>query len=277
MSSHRANHGTSNPRPSRRIRTRPKLCICTCRSYCRTLNPISGVYEGSGCWIPRGTRDSHVRDDRRRLQNGTRIRAMAPHVNSQVDHEGDKSYGAQATIKIKLLQDEIEWLSGCPVSSLATSFVFCNNPVSTGIFIMPLQDETIRPNHGLYALRSDCGANRAFLHAENRYCNMLWTIYRMQGANVNPLGLEETREMILEQLTRLNREKYFQWAQQRVHVNDSGAILVNTGKYKHTLSIFTLFDADHSTSFLAARTVGSCSKSSFDLHTHPREYPFYAT
>ena len=269
MSSHRANHSTSNP--SRKIRTCPKLCICTCRSYCRTLNPILGVYEGSGCWIPRGTRDSHVRDDKRRFQNGTRIRAMAPHVNSQVDHECDKSYGAQATIKIKLLQDEIKWLSGCPVSSLATSFVFCNDPVSTGISIMPLQDETIRPNHGLYALRSDCGANSAFLHAENRYCNMLWTIHRMQGANVNPLRLEETREMILEQLTRLNREKAFQWAQQRVHVNDSGAILVNTGKYmyKPALSILTLSDMDHSTSFLAARTVGPCSKSSFDFDTHP--------
>ena len=149
---------------------------------------------------------------------------MAPHVNSQVDHS------AQAMINLKPLQDEIEWLSGCPVSSLVTSFVFCNDPVSTGIFIMPLQDETIHPNHGLYALRLDCGANSAFLHAENRYCNMLWTIHQMQGANVNPLGLEETREMILEQLACLNREKSFQWAQQRAHVNHSGAILVNTGK-----------------------------------------------
>ena len=184
----------------------------------------------------------------------------------------DISYAAQVKINLKLLQDEIEWLSNCPVSSLVVSFVFCNDPGSNGIFIMPSQEEleAVCSNDGLYALRLDYSANNAFLYAESRYCRMIQKIRQMES-RIARVEMEDTKHMILDQLIRLNEEKAFQWAQQRVHMNKSCAILVNTGDLKHTLRLLTSSDTVMSNSalFLPGRTIKSYIKSNFDSDTHP--------
>jgi hypothetical protein len=134
--------------------------------------------------------------------------------------------------RIQLIQDEIHWLSSYPTSSITTAFVFVNNPVSTGVFIMPSHKENIQPNSGPYALQLNHHANRAFLWAENQYCMIIKTVSFMQREKA-PLGyltdLEETKQILFDQLTHLAGEKAFQWAQQRAHVSSHCAVLVNTG------------------------------------------------
>ena len=113
---------------------RPKLSLCRCRSHCRTLNQVSGLYEGSGCWIPRTMRDRHVKDDRRLFQTGGMIGLRQSAGPPRKAIEG----------KIPLLRDEIQWLSKCPTSSFNLAFVFIHDPISTGILLCH-RKRTIHP------------------------------------------------------------------------------------------------------------------------------------
>jgi hypothetical protein len=135
--------------------------------------------------------------------------------------------------KIKLIRDEIQWLSDYPTSSLTAAFVFLHDPISNGIFILPLRKEHIQPNSGPYALRPDHHANRAFLWAENRYYTLINFIQREKASSGRLVDLEETEELLFDQLTRLDGEKAFQWAQQRAHISNHSAVLVNTGDDHH--------------------------------------------
>ena len=96
---------------------------------------------------------------------------------------------------------------------------------------MPSLHDTIHPNHGLYALQHNCSSNKAFLHVEHRYCRMISTIRLMERNNHSFPGLTDAKQTIYDELSRLNREKAFQWAQQRAPSIEAYAILVNTGKY----------------------------------------------
>ena len=173
--------------------------------------------------------------------------------------------------KINLLRDEIEWLSNRPVSSLTALFIFLNDPALNEPFIMPPHDEPIRPNSGLYTLQHNCSSNKAFLQTENRYHNMIWSIQLMERENSTIPGLEGIKQTIFDKLSHLNREKAFQWAQQRAHV-EPHAISVNTGDvFSLTLSNVWKCSIPSviSTLFLTPRTIRSYHQSrlNFDAYS----------
>lgn len=174
-----------------------------------------------------------MKDDKRRL-NGKRTWTTVLHSNMNSDSESpQRTKVDDLQAKINLLRDEIDWLSNLPISSLSASFVFLNNPSLNGAFIMPSLHDIIHPNHGLYALQHDYSSNKAFLHVEHRYCRMISTIRLMERRDDHPFpaGLKDIKQTIYDDLSRLNREKAFQWAQQRVPSTEGYAILVNTGEY----------------------------------------------
>lgn len=201
----------------------PKLSLCRCRSHCRTLNQVSGLYERSGFWIPHSTRDQHVKDDRRLFQTGRMIGLRKSKAGpSRKAIEG----------KITLLCNEIQWLSKSPTSSLNLAFIFLHDLISTGIFIMP--SEKNDPLHsGSYALRPNHPANRSFLWAQDHYYSMIKTINFLKNEYLTSyFELEDIEQTIFEKLRCWNGEKAFQWAQQWAHISSHCAVLVNTGNIR---------------------------------------------
>lgn len=216
-----------------RQKKRAKTYTCTCRSHCTSLNPSTGLYEG-GQLHTRGTRDNHRKDDKLRMiyEHSTTpgMRHLAgelkgnpePHPTESHDQHGGRAY----TEWIGLIEKEIEWYSGLPLTNQTVPLVFMNDPVSNGEYVQPSSHEILRPNRGLYALKVGPHPNATYLAMENRFCELITFI----RADAPPDIGDALINQLDEELIRMNQEKMLQWMQQRQQAHiESGATLVNTG------------------------------------------------
>lgn len=223
------------PSPVRRPKNRAKMCTCTCRSYCASYNPSTGLYEG-GQLLTRGTRDNHRKDDELRAIEeqstapGTRHRFKKPAVVNPDPHPT----GSHANYERKpyaewigLIEKEVDWYSSLPLASQTVPLVFANEPASNGEYVQPLSHEITHPNRGLYALKVGPHANATYLAMENRFCELLTFIRADSPPDIGDALINR----LDEELIRMNHEKMLQWTQQRqqAHVK-TGATLVNTGE-----------------------------------------------
>jgi hypothetical protein len=128
--------------------------------------------------------------------------------------------------RVRLMGNEVDWLSELPVTSLEVPLVFKHSPETNGEYQFPSDSNIVRPNHGLHALATKPRANAAFLQTEGRYCELL-TILRTEP-HLGISDVEDVIDRIRWELERMCHEKALQWAQQRVHVT-GGPTWVNTG------------------------------------------------
>jgi len=197
-----------------------KLVLCKCQSHCTRLNPGTGKYEGDGHWIPGSTRGTHQRDDRRARG------AMFP--------EPTLALGRNDLIASKLggLQDEISWLASLPISSTNRRLDFTRNPLTEGPYSPPRMDDMLKPNHGIFSLKSYSRVNQTFLMVENRCCQIVSILVAM---TLEHSGHEDKRTkalaMAYDSLIRLSSQKGIHWSQYRVQgdPNSIHPIIVNTG------------------------------------------------
>lgn len=223
------------PSRVRRQNKRAKAYICTCRSHCTSFNPSTGLYEG-GKLHTRGTRDNHRKDDELRMidENSTApgIRHLAgkskgnpePHPTDSHDQHERKAYAEW----IELIEKEIEWYSGLPLTNQTVPLVFLNDPVSSGEYVQPSSHEMLHPNRGLYALKVGPHPNATYLAMENRFCELI-TFLRADAPH--DIG-DALINQLDEELIRMNQEKMLQWMKQRQEAHiESGATLVNTGNF----------------------------------------------
>ena len=143
----------------------------------------------------------------------------APPDVSRSDHEAQANW-------VKLIETEVQWLSEAPVTSYGVPLVFVNDPLVHGDYTWPSTTEILQPNWGLHALRVGHRANNALLTTENRLCELI----ALTGTMKHSEELVDLAEKLHIELSRLNREKELQWAQQRVAlVGDK--VIVNTSEF----------------------------------------------
>lgn len=238
------------------MKKRQLLSLCSCKSHCKTFNAVTGRFEGTGRWIPRGTRDDHVRDEKRESArslitlggHGNRSKNLDyllpsvpkdpsihyPPSDARSCEDRDKSL-------LKCFEDEFSYLSSCPTTSLTKPLVFLNDPGFHGEFIPLSFDEMLMGNSGKYALCPSRQANEAFIYIEYRCCNILAHLDNIEGTEErDALALA-----ISDHLVYLNHQKGIHWAQHRgtrtVPAQGATALLVvNTGQ-KEFLSLNILF------------------------------------
>ena len=205
--------------PGRRL-TRPNTVICKCKSHCTLFNPVTGTYEGDGHSIPRGTRDQHVKDDKRHDHDQAVAIVTTP---SQLAESALASQGVRNRW-IQRIADEIPLLSSFPVTARNKPLVFKRQPASNGVFQWPGDLDMTIGNHGTYALATNESANQAYLAVEQRLCE-LFSFVRYSHDNSEPTN--SLLDRLHRELCRLNHEKEVEWSQQRIDPNIS---YVSTGK-----------------------------------------------
>lgn len=150
------------------------------------------------------------------------ITKFKPHHTDLHDDQERKAY----TKWIELIEKEVGWYSSLPLTSQTTPLVFVNAPALNGEYLQPPSHKTLRPNHGLYALRVGSHANTIFLAMENRFCELLSFI----RADSPPEIGESLASHLNEEIIRMDHEKMLQWTQQRQQAcARTGETLVNTG------------------------------------------------
>lgn len=215
---------------------RSNMVVCVCHA-CASLNPLTGRYEGK--IIPRATRDSHKRGDKirgasnkaksaKQAQGHSQNETPATSQNQDSSFEFNRKEREAQSEKIRLIKEEIGWLSELPLTSSTAPLIFKRAPQSNGEFRFPSDAEIMQPNCGFHALQTRPRANAAFLHTENRYCELLTILQAEPHLETN--DVEDTKNLVLRELERMSHEKALQWAQQRGMVT-SGPTLVNTGMY----------------------------------------------
>lgn len=209
-------------------KSRPKICICTCRSYCTTYNSTTGSYEGSQT-LTRGTRYNHRKDDELEAQKqattaGSR-NSIDKHLQPALVVERDRKAYAEW---MELIEKEVVWYSSLPLTSQTSPLVFVNNPALHEDYLAGA--ENIRPNHGLYALKVGPHANSTFLAMENRFCELFSFISTDSPPDIG----DHLTNHLREEIARMNHEKMLQWTEQRqkVHTRPGGTVLVNTGNVR---------------------------------------------
>lgn len=235
------------PFSGRNRKARAKMCTCTCRSYCASYNPSTGLYQG-GKLLTRGTRDNHRKDDELRAINeqstapGTQTHGhigRAP-ISKPRSHRADSHHNQERKAYaewIGLIEKEVEWYSGLPLTSQTVPLVFVNDPAVNGEYLPPPSHEIHLPNHGLYALKSGPHANATFLAMENRFCELLTFIRADSPPDISDALLSQ----LDEELIRMNHEKMLQWTQQRQRVDAKpDAVLVNTGDMQRSSALSTI-------------------------------------
>ena len=103
------------------------------------------------------------------------------------------------------------------------SLDFVNDPITSGPYRRQNPDQLTQPNAGLYALRL-VSKNQVYLEYENRLCDILYTLERMEHINAK----EDMEDRILQELARINAMKEVEWSGQRSVRCVEGAV-VNTG------------------------------------------------
>ena len=221
------------------MKKRQPLSLCTCKSHCRTFNAVTGRYEGIGRWIPRGTRDNHVRDEKRgrsliTLGGKTLDSPPPPSISSGPSTQYPTSDNSPSKDRdkslLKCFEDEFLYLTSCPTTSLTKPLIFLNDPDLNGEFISPEFEEMLMGNSGKYALCPHRQANEAFIHIEYRCCNMLAHLGNIKGTEErDALALA-----ISDHLVYLNHQKGIHWARYRGTVQGATSgpalLVVNTGE-----------------------------------------------
>ena len=221
------------------MKKRQPLSLCTCKSHCRTFNAVTSRYEGIGRWIPRGTRDDHVRDEKRgrsliTLGGKTLDSPPPPSISSGPSTQYPTSDNSPSEDRdkslLKCFEDEFLYLTSCPTTSLTKPLIFLNDPDLNGEFISPEFEEMLMGNSGKYALCPHRQANEAFIHIEYRCCNMLAHLGNIKGTEErDALALA-----ISDHLVYLNHQKGIQWARYRGTVQGATSgpalLVVNTGE-----------------------------------------------
>lgn len=227
---------SSYPDPSKKSKT----CLCTCRSHCTTYNASTNSYEGNGNMLPRGTRDNHLRDDKRLA---TQERTTSPSWRSRIPSFRRRSLRPSSVEVeppplsppsvedanlnfIRLLKDELLWYCELPLSSPHRPLQFIHDPASNDQYATPPGEELLHPNAGLYALRLDCPCNTALLATESRLCEMVSLLTAMDRTEEG----EALIERIQEELDLMSREKGVHWDEQRGNLSPD-RIFVNTGNF----------------------------------------------
>jgi hypothetical protein len=103
------------------------------------------------------------------------------------------------------------------------SLDFVNDPITSGPYQRQNPDQLTQPNTGLYALRL-VSKNQVYLEYENRLCDTLHTLERMEHSNAK----EDMEDRILQELARINTLKEAEWSGQWSVRCVKGAV-VNTG------------------------------------------------
>jgi hypothetical protein len=103
------------------------------------------------------------------------------------------------------------------------SLDFVNDPIASGPYRRQSPDQLTQPNTGLYALRL-VSKNQVYLEYENRLCDVLYTLERMEPSNAK----EDMEDRVLQELVRINTLKEVEWSGQRGVRCVKGAV-VNTG------------------------------------------------
>lgn len=207
---------------------RSPLCLCICKIHCRIFNIITGRYEGTGRWIPRGSRDNHARDEKRLRCERKSDYPLPPLPNPSSLEDNNKSL-------ITSFEDEFIYLSSCPITSLTKPLLFLNDPCLHGEFIPPQINEIIRGNTGKYALRPDRQVNEAFILVENRCYNILALLDNIESDEESKNALAQA---ICDHLVHLNHQKGMHWAQHRgipqgsITSGAPSLAVVNTGPHK---------------------------------------------
>jgi hypothetical protein len=229
--------GESGPEMEKR---RSPLCLCTCKNQCLSLNPTNGRYEGSGRWVPRSTRDNHVRDDKRGRRQSQMQHLLLDHTVA--------TYPTQVADPVKednesvaRLQDEFLLLSSCPTTSTNKPLIFVNSPISNGEFVTTKFPKILEPNSGKYALRSDRHINQVFIMTENRCCTIYASLQVMENSRDSRDALMQD---VVDHLVYLDQQKGYQWAQYRIGQAPRGMptpnnearlpLIINSGNYPHT-------------------------------------------
>lgn len=221
--------------------SKPASKLCKCRAHCTTLNPDTGVYEGDGHLVSRGTLYNHGRDDKRlKASEKSRSSSLIEKIFSSGSHSpqsSSKRYPSQPTSKfpskaslgseldLKFMRSQLAWHLEVPVTSPSVPLVFNNIPASNGKYIRPSRDALIQPNSGLYSLKEKrCRKNAAFIAAEY-HLSELASLLLTEGTSDEAFVLYQE---LLDELSRLNQQKEFHWEQQRggcsPHVNTGNAI-----------------------------------------------------
>lgn len=248
---------------------RSRLCLCTCTTHCRTFSVATCRYDGTGCWIPRGTRDNHARDEKRLRAERSRKLDYQPPIPppNPPSLEGNTS-------PIKCFEDEFMYLSSCPTTSLTKPLLFLNDPCLHGAFVPPQFGEIIRGNTGKYALRPDRQVNEAFIFVENRLCNILALLDNIDSGEDSKNALAQA---VCDHLVHLNHQKGMQWAQYRGILQGSAAprseapslVVVNPGARKFLLYMYCYFLPRKSsrTTFLPTGTIDASSEGGSSPHS----------
>lgn len=215
------------------VKERLRLSLCTCKAHCKPLNIATGRYEGAGRWIPRGTRDNHVKDEKRGLRQrlltlGDKSNLLPISTPNLPIRQSPKADGGGSVIKC--FEDEFLYLSSCPTTSPKTMLLFVNDPRLHEEFNLPQPSEILSGNTGKYALRPDRQVNEAFIFVENRCCNILALL---DNIDVEEEVEEESRNTlahaVFDHLVNLNHQKGVQWSQHRAPSRPSAFLVVNTG------------------------------------------------
>lgn len=230
-----------------RRNSRPKTCICKCRSHCTVYDPTTGLYIGDGNEVSRGDRDNHARDDKRLTAHA---RPINPCSRVHLPSNGRAGVRSLTTVHeastrpywLTFIENEVRLLKELPITSPTSPLVFINSPATHGEYNFPPEAEYPQPNAGLHALRFGPRANAAFLAAENRICELIAHVRTTQQSDDMAALLAE----LGDQRNRLNFEKEFQWAQQRGGlVNDK--VMVNTGGLSMPPLVFLSYDSPRDT------------------------------
>jgi len=167
--------------------------------------------------VSRSTRINHRRDEQRIKDNRRERIPITPKSHA-------KSTPAATIERVK---GEFQWLSSWPVSSSTKPFVFVHHPTSNGPYLsaVDLLVETDL-NTGIYALKSGCRANDAYLLAETRYYRMIRILEQLDEY----VGRAPLIDVIKDELIHINHLKGLEWSRQRASACPDGMPIVNTGE-----------------------------------------------
>ena len=226
-----------------RLGQRSRTSLCKCRSYCTTYNAWTRTYEG-GRLLPRSTRDNHMKDDKRlsasqharsRMLTLTQQSGRPSSFSMQVEqpHGLEESLAAQ----LVLTENELSWHSQQPFTSLSAPLVFIQQPQNSGPFYVDPEVTTLEPNTGIYALNERCQVNAVFLSSERRLHEIMTNLSNIlchaESANPsNPTSTPDLLDQACNLLMDMQRQKEYQWAQQRGRIHGIDGVFVNTGAFQ---------------------------------------------
>jgi hypothetical protein len=203
-------------------------------------------YEGEGTIQLQTTCWNHAQDDkhREREREINSYQSYSAATGSRTIDTGTNTECSKFQMLekswIRSWEQEVLWLSELPLTSPTAPLVFVNNPLTHGEYKSPSISDSPYPNSGLHALDVRRHPNAAFLATENHFFELLGFIESMKQFHESVSLLNR----LFDELSRLDRQKELQWAQQQAELTP-GKFIVNTGPslyYPSTLSLRASLD-----------------------------------